>query len=90
MMFFILKSLLILLLKEVFTRFVQISNSEGAGSPEHHQVQQGVSTQPVSTMNAGTSCLTAGIQAGYHLVLPIGMINHLVSRKYLICFLGIC
>lgn len=62
---------------EVLTRFVLLSDGEGAGSAEHHQVQQRVSPQSVGTVDTGTRRLTAGIQSRNHLVNSVGMSDHL-------------
>lgn len=68
-------------LTEVLTRFVLLCDSQGAGSAEHHKVKQRVSTQSVSTMDTGTCRLAAGIQSTNHLVLSIGMSDHLMGKK---------
>lgn len=63
------------------TRFVLLCDGEGTSSAEHYQVQQRVSTQPVSTVDTGTCCLTTGIQATNNLVLSISMSDHLMGEK---------
>lgn len=68
-------------IRVVLTGFVFLGNGEGAGSAEHHQIQQGVGTQSVSTMDAGTGCLATGIQARDHLVLPVSMRNYLMGKQ---------
>lgn len=65
----------------VLTRFVLLGNGESTGSTEHDQVQEGVSTQSVSTVDAGTSRLATGIQTRNHLIAPIGMSDDLVGEE---------
>lgn len=66
---------------EVLTGFVLLRNGESAGSTEHYQVQKGVGTQSVSTVDAGTSRLAAGIQTRNQLISSIGMSDDLMGEE---------
>lgn len=66
---------------DVLTRFVLLSNGESAGSTEHYQVQKGVGTQSVSTVDAGTCRLATGIQTRNQLIGSIGMSDNLTGEE---------
>lgn len=65
----------------VLTRFVLLCNGESAGSTEHYQVQKGVGTQSVRTVDAGTRRLATGIQTRNHLIGSIGMSDDLMGEE---------
>lgn len=67
-------------MKSLLTWSAGVSDGEGTGSAKHHQIQQGVGTQPVGTVDTGTGSLTTGIQPWHHLVLPIWMSYDLRGR----------
>lgn len=65
----------------VLTRFVLLGNGESAGSAEHYQVQKGVSTQSVRTVDASTCRLATGVQTRNHLIGSIGISDDLMGEE---------
>lgn len=53
---------------EVVTWSADVSNCVSAGATKHHQIQQGVGSQTVGTMDTGTGSLATGKQPWHHLV----------------------
>lgn len=60
-----------------------ISDGEGAGPAEHHQIQQRVGAQPIGAVDAGTRRLAAGIQPGNDLVRSILVCDDLEEDAFI-------
>ena len=61
------KSLHIIPKQRMLTRLGDVSNAQGTGSSEHHDVQQRVGAQPVRSVHGGTGRLARCEQALHHL-----------------------
>ena len=67
-------------------RLADVIDGVGTSSPEHHQLQEGVCSQSVSTMHRGTGSLSCGTEPGNKVVPPGWIIlYHLVCVRVCVC-----
>lgn len=65
-----------------------ISDGEGTGPAEHHQVQQRVGSQSVGAVDTGAGRLAAGVQAADHLVRSVLVCDDLEEDGLISVFVG--
>lgn len=60
-----------------------ISDGEGAGPAEHHQIQQRVGSQPIGAVNTGARRLAASIQPANDLVRSVLVCDDLEEDPFI-------
>ena len=63
------------------SRLVDLSNVVSTGTAKHHQIQQRVSSQSVSSMHRHAGSLTSSPQARDNSILVILRLNHLQQQN---------
>lgn len=54
----------------------QLTDSVSTGPSKHHNIQQTVSSQPVSTMHTGTSCFTSSKETRHDVIWVVTLLCH--------------